>query len=62
MTQKKQQSRRDFIKKSAYAAPAVLSFTAMPAFATLGSVAETPSDEPAPPPEVDDEPAPPMYN
>jgi hypothetical protein len=42
MTQKKQQSRRDFIKKSAYAAPAVLSFTAMPAFATLGSVAEEP--------------------
>jgi len=38
MTQEKQQSRRDFIKKSAYAAPAVLSFTAMPALAQSGSV------------------------
>ena len=38
MTQEKQQSRRDFIKKSAYAAPAVVSLTAMPAFAAPGSV------------------------
>ena len=37
MTQEKQQSRRDFIKKSAYAAPAVISLTAMPAFAGPGS-------------------------
>ena len=37
MTQEKQQSRRDFIKKSAYAAPAVISLTAMPAFAAPGS-------------------------
>ena len=38
MTQKKQQSRRDFIKKSAYAAPVVISFSAMPAMAAPGSL------------------------
>ena len=37
MTQEKQQSRRDFIKKSAYVAPAVLSLSAMPAMAASGS-------------------------
>ena len=37
LTQEKQQSRRDFIKKSAYAAPAVVSLTAMPALAAPGS-------------------------
>ena len=45
MTQEKQQSRRDFIKKSAYAAPAVVSLTAMPAFAAPGSVVD---DQPYP--------------
>ena len=42
MTQEKQQSRRDFIKKSAYAAPVVLSFSAMPAMAAPGSVYDVP--------------------
>ena len=40
MAQEKHQSRRDFIKKSAYAAPIVLSFNAMPAMATSGSVTD----------------------
>jgi|GEM_PF-2483665 len=32
-----QSSRRDFLKKAAYVAPAVLTLNAMPAFATHGS-------------------------
>ena len=40
LTMEKQQSRRDFIKKSAYAAPVVFSFSAMPAMATSGSAYE----------------------
>ena len=31
------QNRRDFIKKAAYTAPAILSITAIPAFASAGS-------------------------
>ena len=35
---KKMNSRRDFLKKATYVAPAVLSFKAVPSFANTGSV------------------------
>ena len=40
MNKNQDDSRREFIKKSAYAAPAILSLSAVPAFATPGSVIE----------------------
>jgi hypothetical protein len=37
MKQPKSSSRRDFVKKAAYVAPAVLTLTALPAFEAAGS-------------------------
>jgi hypothetical protein len=34
---KKQKQKRDFLKKAAYVAPAILTLTAIPSFASAGS-------------------------
>jgi hypothetical protein len=46
MNQTPKNSRREFIKKSAYAAPAILTLSAMPAIAEIGSpnISEPPGD------------------
>jgi hypothetical protein len=42
------QSRREFVKKAAYIAPAILTLSAAPAYAKAGS--EKPGTSPSPPP------------
>ena len=46
-------SRREFLKKSAYAAPAILTLAAAPAIAEIGSpnISQPPGSEPNEPPE-----------
>jgi hypothetical protein len=70
MSEKRQDSRREFIKKTAYIAPAILSLQAMPAIAEIGSPPDNDgpkgnnglgqrTDDPQPPgnPPVNDKPS-----
>ncbi len=41
-----QESRREFVKKMAYIAPAVVTLTALPSFASAGSGDTAPGDTP----------------
>jgi len=42
-------SRREFVKKAAYIAPAILTLQAAPAYVKAGSINDPPRDRPRPP-------------